>query len=366
MTRAWLLLAACGGGSADPVTGALSPVPTDPAAALESCETIAFPEMALPCRVEAAARAASAGNVPLAEEACGRNPEGTWRAECHFRVGEELARRGDAIVALSQCVQAGHYARFCLTHAGWGLPPIPDQDSRLPPETILPRLQDLLGQVDGVLAGAPDGLEGEGRDIFRSRAWYNLYLGTGMADPAPARLAPVDQAPFARGAFALEAVRLLAPAGVPVPGDLVARVAAVWDGSLSPPSGTPLHARARHGRYNSPIPVPEELAATRIPTYGGGLRLVGGSVEEDLLIATLEALYFRADTPADVFLPWVTDPRERVRWTAARLLRLCPPDALDMEATLQDLLRSPDPAVRWNARDALDHKTWIRNPGGYR
>ena len=73
----------------------------------------------------------------------------------------------------------------------------------------------------------------------------------------------------------------------------------------------------------------------------------------------MEGLFWNEGTDAAVFLPWVSDPRPRVRWTAARLLRLCPSKTLDMEATLGKLAaESTDENVRWHAQDGLDHRTW--------
>ena len=223
-----------------------------------------------------------------------------------------------------------------------------------------------IGVKMAALEGAPDGLEGEGRDIFRSRLWFNLYLGTGVADPGPAIAASGDLGPYARGAFALEAVRLLAATEGVARTQIPQLVTDIWRGDVPPPTGAALPIRERHGRYNSPIPAPHELESSRIPVYGGGMRLVGSGLDEDLTIAMLEGLYFQPDTPADIFLPYVDDPRQRVRWTAARLFRLCSPRQVVMEQELKTLLEHADAGVRWNAADALEHETWKRTPGGYR
>lgn len=384
MNRSWipvvagglaLYLGACGdddaptsdpGAADDPVSRALAAPPTTPEEALEACADIPFPEMATTCRVEAAAFAATGGDDANASAACADIPEGTWRQECHFRVGEELARAGYAVAALRHCVQAGRFGRYCLTHAGWGLPPDPRHLSTGDPAEEVARIRSALTEIEAVLEGAPDGLEGEGRDIFRARLWYNLYLGTGVADPGPARAAPDPLAPYAWGAFALEAVRLLFPESAQPGSDAVQTVLQVAAGERPVPTGEPLPVRERHGRYNSPIPAPHEFEAPRVPVYGGGMRLVGADPQEDRVIAVLEGFYFRAATPADFFLPWTRDPRDRVRWTAARLFRLCAPQDVDMEAVLTEWAEGDDPALAWHARDALEHRTWERRRGGYR
>jgi hypothetical protein len=108
------------------------------------------------------------------------------------------------------------------------------------------------------------------------------------------------------------------------------------------------------------MPVPCERGLSWQPLYGGGRRLRGVDSDEDLLIAILEALWFQPDAQADLFLPWVADPRDRVRWTAARLLRLAAPLSLDLPAALQGLRADSDACVAWNAKRGLEQRAWER------
>jgi len=349
---------------ADPRALALAPTPDDPGAALSSCEDIAFADMQLLCYVDAAAKAGRAGDIATAEAACERIPAGTWQHECHFRAGEELARARQSMAALSHCARAGRFSRFCITHAGWKLTPSRKLSSRDPAQQVVAAITEQLAEIDLAMADLDPAAREEAQQTFRMRLWYCVYFGTGVADPAPARSAPPEQAPQARTAFALEAARLDAAAGHPPRADAVQRILAVYSGAVPPLEGSALPSGERHGRYNIPIPVPQEEGAERIVTYGGGRRLLGRDAQEDLVVAALEALYFRPATPADFFLPWIEDPRQRVRWTAARLLRLCQPTELDMVATLKSLSDHPDPGVAWNAKDGLEYETWKRKPGG--
>lgn len=50
--------------------------------------------------------------------------------------------------------------------------------------------------------------------------------------------------------------------------------------------------------------------------------MVGESANEDIVIASLEALFFRETTTAESFRPFLTDKRNRVRWTAGKLFAL--------------------------------------------
>jgi len=348
-----LVLAACG---QDRVADALAPVPEDPAAALAACDAIVFPELAVPCRVSVAASAAGRGDEPVAEQACGGLPEGPWPGECHFRIGEEMARAGNLAGALRHCGTAGLFARPCFTHAASLLAPDPSATGPTAPEVVVGDIDSALTEVKALLAEATWGDRAEALDGFRARLWFNAYFGTGHADPAAARLAPDALAPFARTAFALEAVRLLFPDAQSLPEGAVERVRAAWRGEAPVPAAEPLTADRRVGRYASPLPSSGEAGLPRVPVFGGAVRLVGAEPDEDLDIAILEALYFRTGTTADAFVPWLDDPRERVRWTAIRLFRRAPPGALDPGEILDRLKGSPDPVLRWHAFNALDDR----------
>jgi hypothetical protein len=348
---ALLLLAACG---TDRPSAGLDPPPTDPAQALASCDTIAFAELATTCRVQAAASAAGQGDEALADRACAGIPAGPWVGECHFRVGEEMARAADLEGAVRHCGRAGTFARSCFTHAASLLAP-----PQAPVADPARQVEDMLGdlaRVDALLAVTQDVDRAEARDGMAARLWYNAYYGTGRADPAAARLAPPNLVLFAITAFALEAVRLLVPEPGPVPDDTVERVRAAWQGEAPVPVGSPLAPDRRVGRYSTPYPVPGESSEARIPVFGGGVRLQGADAKEDLDIAILEALFFRSSTPSDAFVRWLDDPRERVRWTAIRLFRRSEPDEVDPAAVFTRLTSSPDPVLRWHAFNALDER----------
>jgi hypothetical protein len=364
-----LLLLALACGDVDPsgeaAERALVSPPEDPAEALEACASSAFEQLQVLCRVEVAAQAGREAMPAVVERACAGLPEGTWRHECHFRAGEELSRGGLPVQALAHCARAGRFQRFCVTHAGWALPPRPELDADQPVAALIPAMDAELAAI----AQATEALEAEAQpealDTFRMRLWFNAYYGTGSAHPRAAKAADASQAHQARSAWAMEAARLLAPAGAPPPPDAVARMLEGWYDS-DPFVGDPLPPQRRHGRYTTPLPVPCERDLEPVPLYGGGRRIRGLNIEEDLVIAALEGLFFRPETPAEIFEPWVHDPRQRVRWTAARLLRTSQPGSMDMEATLRRLSEHRDECVAWNARDGLEHRTWEREPGGYR
>jgi len=314
--------------------GAESPV--DPAGdglraggSLAACAEVAFVELAIPCRVGVAAEAGKAGDVALADEACALVPEGLWREECHFRAGEELGKAGHTDRALRFCARAGDFARNCVTHAAWGLPPEPGL-SPADPTRALAALDEQLNIYTAGLNGAAPGVQGEGVDILLSRAWFNLYVGSGSADPAAARGAEGEHGPHARTAWALEFVRL---AKLP-PDQAVPAALAAWRGESPTPTGAALPPGPRVGRHTSPIVAEGVRAQRHAATFGGGVRLVGENIEEDLTVAVIEALFFLEGTPPEAFVPSQDDPRLTVRLTAWKLWGLtAPPEAVKAAIT---------------------------------
>lgn len=267
------------------------------------------------CLVQLAADEASKGTL---SDACGLIEEERWRDECWFRVGEELGASGSVPDAMHACGKAGQFQPYCITHAG-----LRARHTEEPLATWeeAARTKIPAGQLDHAL------------DTLRSRWWFNRYYGAGVL-PATA-----EDDPYARTAWALEAVRLS--------GGLPATVL----------TGPPLPPERRVGRYDQPMQLPGEKDLPRVTVFGGGARLVGETADEDLQIALLEALYFRPETTAEAFRPYLNDKRPRVRYTALRLFRILPSE--DAEATLSAMKDDPDPIVRAHVADALTYRTWL-------
>lgn len=362
----WWMLWACQTGTEAPsAADAMAPWPIEPEEILARCAQEHFPELAVTCRVQAAAQFGIRGQAERAQEACALIEPGTWRDECHFRAGEELGAHGHTVAGLRHCAQAGRFSRNCLTHAGWRMPRDPSLTPSTPPARIQTAWGELAAQGAAALAGAPDGVEGEGVDVLLAQYGHNLYVGSGQLNPAPARL---DVGPSAssgadwrlagalRTGFAVEAARMLRDSGATV---TPTSIIAMWSGQRPVLVGGPVPDHLRLGRYHTPILSPHEDGAPHLPLYGGGLRLASEDPDEDIAIAALEALYWLPTTPADVFVPWLDDPRQRVRWTAAKLARLTWGEALDIEALATSLKdRHTDPGVRWHMADALQRRSF--------
>lgn len=321
-----LVLAACGTGtpSPDPAGQALAPWPDDPTALLARCATEPFPELATTCRVQAAARLATLGKVDQADATCARVPEGTWRQECHFRVGEELSQAGDVAQAAAQCGQAGWFAQRCITHAAWRMRRSGEVNPRSPDPALEGDRELLLAAVQaGLAAHADPGVAGEGRDVFQAAWGRTLYRGSGHADPRAAHTT-AERGPALRTGWAVEAARIEMSAPRTTtrtdPVNLVATLRSAWrQGTVLSGAPDPSPPPERY----APLQIgPQDQGVPHLPLYGGGLRLVGETVDEDADIAILEAVYGWPELGAAPFEAWLADPRPRVRWTAARLLPL--------------------------------------------
>lgn len=312
MTRlaaALVTAAACASAPPAPEAG-LAAWPADPAALEAHCATLPWPELQVLCRVQAAAAWAATGDAGAAARVCAAQPAGTWADECAFRTGEALAGAGHLVPALSACRGAGWYARSCLTHAAWALPRAGSGGA--PAARALSGLVEAHAAARDALAGAPDGLAGEGADIAAAALAWGLIFGSGHADAALAD-ARDPWGPALRTAWALEAARLC-------PDDDAAGLLARWRGEAPACQGTPLGPREMWGAIALPVPLEAARGLPHLPTPGGGQRLVGETATEDLHIAILEALAARP-TPARASLrAALDDPRPRLRMTAARAL----------------------------------------------
>ncbi len=317
LIAAFVIMEGCDG---EPKTLTMPAHPAD-------CDAEPAAELRTLCLVQVAADRAREGDVDEARAACAGVTEGVWMDECHFRTGEELARAGRMKEGLEFCAKAGRFRGFCFTHAVWNAPP---DDAPLAAWEAL---------------GTPFEAE-EGVASLRARWWFNHYVGTGLADSAAAIAAPPESAAAARGAWAIEAIRLC-------DGDIPCAHTG-W-GSTAP-AGPPLAPNRRVGRYDLPFPFEAERALPSVPGFAGSRRLVGETADEDLMIALLEGVWFHEKSGASAFAAWLDDPRPRVRYTALRCFRSLPsPDA---EAVLTAMRGDLDPIVAAHIDDALKFETW--------
>jgi hypothetical protein len=272
---------------------------------LEDCARMPLEGARITCQVTQAARAGALGDVAGVEEAC-EGLEEIWQYECRFRAGEELGKAGETDAALRQCAQAKDFARNCVTHAAWGLP---KREGLSPEQDVGPAMAEFEGLISTALDGAPAGVAPEAVDTLMARAWFNLYVGSGSADPRAAKSASSYQA-HARSAWAIEVLRLLdSETAIPL-------ALECWHGGPCP-SGEP--ASEPKGRYSTPIVVQATETHPHVAGFGGSIRLAPASAEEDLLVALLEGQFYRESSSNLVFVDYLHDERDALRWTACKL-----------------------------------------------
>lgn len=278
-----LVFAGCTGGTADERLSA---------SASGRCGELGGSAVAVPCWTGLALEAAEDADEEGVLSACRRISRPLWRDECLFQGAERMGLEGAVLAAARTCAAAGRFSDFCGLHLAWWARPFPVE--------LGPQSPGASAAVEQALAEL-DALETSGQtaEMLRASVWFDLYYGAGNTEAAPARAA---DSPLARTAWAHEVVRL--------GGD-----AAAWSHPLT---GPPLEPRCWRGRVVEPGPSPS--GAPQVPLVHGGLRLVGRDLQEDLEIAILEARYFHGLTDLDPVRAALLDPRERLRWTAGRVL----------------------------------------------
>ncbi len=342
------LLSACGG-----VSETAQEALVQEFSALEECDLALFSELSTACRLMFGIESAASGDDDAARLACRAIRHEIWRDECHLRVAQELGRVGRVELALRHCTGSGDFQEICVTQISWLQP---RWDARVTTH-FGSDVADEAGVLGPTTKGAAEAIElftqeaktaistlsGEAMeralDQVIASAWFNIYYGSGYADPGLAQNATGEHVAAAHTAFVLEAVRLLSEQGTFSPSMIAEEIHRIWSGSAKSPEGQPIESGRLKGRYSPPV-VPDGTAyMKRSATWRGGRRLQGESVSEDLDIAIVEALFFNETIPVKALIPWLEDDRELVRWTAARLYaQLSGKD----DSKVQELLESSD------------------------
>ncbi len=323
LAAAVVLLPACTGSAADRALDATG---------ARDCDAVAFSELAVPCRTQAAVEAADRGDALAAAASCDALEAGLWKDECHFRVAEELGLGGHLVEAARGCAAAGRFRSFCFIHLAWWARPFPLELGPGDPGAG-EAVAAALAELSPVLAQ----LSEDEAEMLRTSVWFDLYFGSGSADPGPARDAGSVQG---RTAWAWEAVRL-APESSPQ------TLLAAWSGAGPAPTGASLAPSCWGGWIADPVPVVALSAIPRTAIVHGGTRLVGSTPDEDAAIALLEARWFHGRSSVAELQAALAAPDDRLRMTAARLLgRVAQPQ----DAALRAVVEGDDPVLAEAAR----------------
>ena len=244
-----------------------------------------------------------------------------------------MGRVGRVQVALRHCAKAGDFASDCVTQTAWRYPRWEarvrvyidggqgEEEGFIGPgsEEASKLLATFEDEVRLASSGLEEGLQDEAMDQLISAAWFNVYFGSGVADPALARAATGAHAAPARTAFALEAVRLVVGKGGQAADQVASEVRRIWEGDQPPVEGSPIRRGSRSVRYSAPAQARGTGHLDRTGTWGGGRRLVGVTGGDDLDVAILHAMFCLEKVPPQALEGFLDDSRDRVRWTAAHL-----------------------------------------------
>jgi len=325
---------------------------------LSDCADIRFLEAANICRLDLALRQSRKQNAEGAAESCAAIQNKFWNEECHFRIAEILGRRVGLATAMSHCDKSGRFSTFCYVHAAWwarDFTPVGHTSDPTSTTSIDAYIQDIKTSP-----GVPNSPSwSKGIQMLRASMWFSLYYGSGSADPTAALAAPEPEQVLARSAFAWEASRLIAASEGWT--DLPDKVAAAWKERRPTPTGHPMKPDCWQGRVPDVIHALELDWIPRSHTAHGATRLVGTTPEEDLTIATLEAIFFDPSAPIEMWAPWLDHPSFHVQATAARLGTLA---GAEDEGWRERLSRVESPDLRAQLLAARSRKPqfWKASP----
>ena len=278
------------------------------------------PELTALCELDAALSVPQTVQGRL--DACAAIEPLIWREGCLVQVAEQQAWDGDLPGAFDSCLEAATLTAQCLEQVGWA-----GVQGRVKSG---PAAEDVSDQIDALVATLPKpnittalrGYQAASR-IARASTWHGIYAGSGSTDPTALNSARGNDEPYARAAFAWEAVRLL-PSELSVD-DTIAAVQAIAAGERAPVTGPPL---AQACWQDTPMPrLAEDFRlkpATR--AYGSWLRFTDIDPEIDLLIAIYDAIVLHRKTlPAESILALKAHPSQEVQKSAARYVALLAP-----------------------------------------
>ena len=299
----------------DPATS-LAPWPREIPALQERCEQEENHSLQTTCWIQLASRLGEEQEEAKGLSICQKIQAQLWEEECYFRLGEELAVGGSLEAGFRACALAGRFTRNCLTHSMWRNPYSEELHSNTSLNQLIRGFDENQSALLSAIQTIDTDYKKEAEMNLLARFGYSIYLGSGTVNPAPTFYKGKLGISFRTG-YAFEWIRLHPIETSPTLEKLLQdwKNKKVIKGSADP-------FAFQKGRHYQAILSPFERDIPRIHLYGGGQRLVGKTVEDDIQIAGLEAFFAEESTPASFFEPYIFDSTREIRLTATKLFIL--------------------------------------------
>lgn len=319
----------------------LAPWPRDVEALEERCQNENNESLQTTCWVQLASRLGEEQKEAKGHAVCHKIQSPLWKEECYFRLGEELSVGGSLDAGFRACALAGRFTRSCLTHSMWRNPSSQSLNSKTPLSLLLRNFQENQTALLSALHQISPDHQKEAEMNFLARYGYSIYLGSGILEVTPSYYKDKLGVSFRTG-YAFEWVRLHSSRT-----DLsLEELLHDWTAQRFIKGDVDLQAFKKGRTYQARIS-PFERDIPRIHLYGGGQRLVGTTTEDDVKIAGLEAFFWRTQTPASFFEPYILDPTKEIRLTATKLFLLSDGWTILSRSAKEDYLSRFDPAQKW-------------------
>lgn len=319
----------------------LAPWPRDIEALEERCTREANQSLQTTCWVQLASRLGEEQEEAKGHTICQKIQAPIWKEECYFRFGEELSINGSLDAGFRACALAGRFTRNCLTHSMWRNPYSSALSSNISLNQLIRNFDENRAALLTAVQTIDPNYQTETEMNLLARFGYSVYLGSGIIDPTPTYYKDKLGVSFRTG-YAFEWVRLQSSQGSPSLENLLED----WQNTKIIKGDTDPFAFQK-GRHYQAILSPFERDIPRIHLYGGGQRLIGKTMESDLLIAGLEAFFAEEATKSDFFQSYLFHETREIRLTATKLFLLSNGWTSLPSSTKEDYQFRFEPAQIW-------------------
>ena len=319
----------------------LAPWPRDISKLELRCQDETNQSIQITCWIQLAARLGEEQEEVKGQEVCRQIQSPLWEEECYFRLGEELSVGGSLDAGFRACALAGRFTRNCLTHSIWRNPYSQELHSDISLNQLIRNFDEDQAALLSAIQTIDPNYQKEAQMNLLARMGYSIYLGSGIINPEPSYYKDKLGVSFRTG-YAFEWVRLQSENKKPSIENLVQD----WkDKKVFRKEADPF--AFQKGRHYQAILSPFERDIPRIHLYGGGQRLVGKMLEDDIQIAGLEAFFAKESTQASFFEPYLFHQSREIRLTATKLFLLADGWTSLSPSAKEEYQNRFDPAQTW-------------------